>query len=70
MQTHDFFLILLVILLTARIFAEFGRESGILNSEIYAGMVIVIAVTTVLSPFAMKELYSRFNDHMLPSNST
>ena len=52
------------------IFAELGRESGILNNEIYAGMVIVIAVTTVLSPFAMKGLYSRFNDRMIQSRST
>jgi Kef-type K+ transport system membrane component KefB len=52
------------------IFAELGRESGILNNEIYAGMVIVIALTTIMSPFAMKELYSRFNDHMLPANTT
>jgi Kef-type K+ transport system membrane component KefB len=52
------------------IFAELGRESGILNNEIYAGMVIVIAVTTVLSPFAMKGLYNRFNDHVLPANTT
>ena len=42
------------------IFAELGRESGILNNEIYAGMIIVIALTTVLSPFAMKGLYGRF----------
>ncbi len=43
------------------IFAELGRESGILNNEIYAGMIIVIALTTVLSPFAMKRLYGRFS---------
>lgn len=43
------------------IFAELGRESGILNNEIYAGMIIVIALTTVLSPFAMKGLYGRFS---------
>jgi Kef-type K+ transport system membrane component KefB len=42
------------------IFAELGRESGILSNEIYAGMIIVIALTTVLSPFAMKGLYIRF----------
>ena len=40
------------------IFAELGRESGILNNEVYAGMIIVIALTTVLSPFAMKGLYN------------
>jgi hypothetical protein len=31
------------------IFAEFGRESGVFSNEIYAGMVIVIALTTILS---------------------
>ncbi len=46
------------------IFAELGRESGILNNEIYAGMIIVIALTTVLSPFAMKELYARFSHRL------
>ena len=30
------------------IFADFGRESGVFSSEIYAGMVIVIALTTIL----------------------
>jgi Na+:H+ antiporter len=43
------------------IFAELGRESGILNNEIYAGMVIVIAFTTILAPFVMKGLYGRFS---------
>ncbi len=43
------------------IFAELGRESGILNNETYAGMIIVIALTTVLSPFVMKGLYGRFS---------
>ena len=41
------------------IFAELGRVSGIFNNEIYAGMVIVIALTTILPPIAMKWCYSR-----------
>ena len=41
------------------IFAELGRASGIFNNEIYAGMVIVIALTTILPPIAMKWCYSR-----------
>ncbi len=52
------------------IFAELGRVSGILNNEIYAGMVIVIAFTTVLSPFAMKGLYSHFSHRLQPAKST
>lgn len=39
------------------IFAELGRVSNIFTNEIYAGMVIVIALTTLLPPFAMKWLY-------------
>ena len=46
------------------IFAELGRESGILNNEIYAGLVIVITLTTVLSPFAMKGLYGCFRHRL------
>jgi Kef-type K+ transport system membrane component KefB len=41
------------------IFAELGRESNIFNNEIYAGMVIVIALTTILPPFVMKWHYGR-----------
>jgi len=48
------------------IFAELGRVSGIFNNEIYAGMVIVIALTTLLPPFIMKWFYKRYSDR-LPS---
>lgn len=41
------------------IFAELGRVSGIFNNEIYAGMVIVIALTTLLPPFILKWYYGR-----------
>ncbi len=46
------------------IFAELGRESGIFNNEIYAGMIIVIAFTTVLSPLAMQQLYHSFGHYL------
>jgi len=46
------------------IFAELGRESGILNNEIYAAMIIVIALTTILPPFVMKWFYGRY-DHLI-----
>lgn len=46
------------------IFAELGRSSGIFNGEIYAAMVIVIALTTLLPPFAMKWYYARY-EHKL-----
>lgn len=42
------------------IFAELGRESRIFNNEVYAGMVIVIALTTLLPPFIMKWYYGRY----------
>ena len=42
------------------IFAELGRVSGIFNNEIYAGMIIVIALTTLLPPLIMKWTYGRY----------
>ena len=42
------------------IFAQLGLVSGIFSNEVYAGMVLVIALTTVLPPFAMKWFYSRY----------
>lgn len=44
------------------IFAELGRANGIFNNEIYAGLVIVIALTTILPPLIMKWCYARFGD--------
>lgn len=41
------------------IFAELGRASNIFNNEIYAGMIIVIALTTILPPLLMKWGYNR-----------
>jgi Kef-type K+ transport system membrane component KefB len=48
------------------VFAELGRVSGIFDNELYAGIIIVIALTTLLPPFAMKWFYKRFGDQ-LPS---
>jgi Kef-type K+ transport system membrane component KefB len=42
------------------IFAELGRVAGIFDDEVYAGMVIVIAYTTLLSPFWIKLYYRYF----------
>jgi len=44
------------------IFAELGRVSGIFDNEVYAAMVLVIALTTLLPPFAMKWFYGRYGD--------
>lgn len=48
------------------IFVELGRVNGIFNSEIYAGMVMVIALTTLLPPFVMRWYYSRYRE-LLPA---
>jgi hypothetical protein len=44
---------------------EVGRESEIFSNEVYAGMVIVIALTTILPPFVMKWYYGRYGQRML-----
>jgi len=46
------------------IFTELGRISGILNNEIHAGMVIVITLTTLLSPFVMKWYHDQYASHL------
>jgi len=40
------------------VFAELGRESGVLNNETYAALIIVIVLTTLLPPFVMKWFYN------------
>lgn len=42
------------------IFAELGRSAGIFDNEIYAAMIIVIALSTLLPPFALKWFYARY----------
>jgi len=42
------------------IFAQLGFANGILNAELYAAMLIVIALTTILPPFALKWFYARW----------
>lgn len=46
------------------IFAELGRASNVLNNEMYAGIVLVIALTTLLPPLFMKIFYARFASRM------
>lgn len=52
------------------IFAELGRVSGIFNNEVYAGVVIVIALTTLLSPLMMKLFYGRYGAQLDQENAT
>jgi Na+:H+ antiporter len=49
------------------IFTELGRSSGIFSNEVYAAMVIVIALTTLLPPFALKWLYRRYPEPPPPA---
>lgn len=41
------------------IFAELGRASGVFDNQVYAGLIIVIAFTTLVPPFVLKALYRR-----------
>lgn len=41
------------------IFAELGHIANIFNNEVHAGMVIVIALTTLIPPFSIKAFYCR-----------
>ncbi len=42
------------------IFAELGRSSGLFNNEIYATVVMVIAYTTIFTPYWLRLFYRRF----------
>jgi Kef-type K+ transport system membrane component KefB len=46
------------------IFAELGRASGLFNNEIYTSLIMVIAYTTLLTPFWLKLFYKRYGDKM------
>jgi Kef-type K+ transport system membrane component KefB len=46
------------------IFAELGRVSGIFSNEIYAGMIMVIAVSTLIPPFALQWFYDHYGDRL------
>ena len=50
------------------VFAELGRISNVFNQEIYAVMVLTIAVTTVLPPFILKWFYKHWGKD-LPKGS-
>ncbi len=46
------------------IFAEVGRQSGHLEPETHAALVLVIALTTLLPPLMMRSYYRRFGARM------
>lgn len=41
------------------IFAEVGRTTHVLSQEIYASLILVIALTTLFAPFALRRLYTK-----------
>ena len=43
------------------IFAQLGFTNAILNAELYAALLIVISLTTLLPPFALKWVYARWH---------
>lgn len=45
------------------IFAEVGRSNGILNNDLYASLIIVIAITTIFTPIAMRYFYRKLPDN-------
>ena len=47
------------------IFTELGRVSGIFDNELYAVMVIVIVLTTLLPPFVLKWFYHRYSARLV-----
>ena len=47
------------------IFAELGRTAGIFNVNVYAGLVLVIAYTTLAAPFWIKRFYHRYGDKLV-----
>jgi Kef-type K+ transport system membrane component KefB len=46
------------------VFAELGLETKILNHDIYAGLVFVIALTTLLPPFVLKWVYKHYGERL------
>jgi len=47
------------------IFAELGRTSGLFDADVYAALVLVIAYTTLLSPFWIKAYYRYFGHRVV-----
>jgi len=46
------------------IFAELGRTAGIFNNNIYAGIIMVIATTTIFPPIFLKWYYRHFDNRI------
>ena len=46
------------------VFAELGRATGVFDAAVYAGIVLVIAYTTLASPFWIKKYYERYGGRL------
>ncbi len=46
------------------IFAELGRTTKLLNNEIYTTLVVVIADTTLFTPFWLRLFYKNFGQYL------
>ncbi|MFT5112937.1 MAG: Kef-type K+ transport system membrane component KefB [Parasphingorhabdus sp.] len=46
------------------VFAELGRSTQLLSNEIYATLVMVIAYTTLFTPFWLRLFYKNFGQHL------
>ncbi len=51
------------------VFAELGRSTGVFDPAVYAGIVLVIAYTTLASPFWIKQYYGRYGGRLPESPS-
>lgn len=49
------------------VFTELGRDAGLIDGEVHAALVLVIAYTTVVTPFWIKWFYRRHGDTLGPS---
>jgi Kef-type K+ transport system membrane component KefB len=46
------------------VFAELGRATGVFDAAVYAAIVLVIAYTTLASPFWIKSYYQRYGGRL------
>ena len=52
------------------VFAELGRATGVFDAAVYAGIVLVIAYTTLASPFWIKKYYERYGGRLPETRDT
>lgn len=50
------------------IFAEVGLNSKVFNDEVYAALILVISITTLFAPFALRWLYTQESSKIISKN--